>query len=157
MECVWVTYKHRFSHWSRWRSALTPSVFCRIAHRLCGLRILRFSLWRVAVWNTSAVSQDNMWSFSSWKYQWIFSANDLTAVDGEYCLVHNTWEFSLCLLWRLNYLLNWGLTSFVFHWTESYCLVCHQVLTCLGVSSLKALSLWFLHDWGGFISQVYIC
>lgn len=61
-------------------------VFCRIADRLHGSsRDTEFSLRRKAAWNISAVSQGVTWSFGSWKYQWIFSASDLTAVDGEYC------------------------------------------------------------------------
>lgn len=52
---------------------------------MASLESAAFSLRRLAVRNTSAVSQAG---------RWIFSANDPTAVDGESCLIHNTWEFS---------------------------------------------------------------
>lgn len=45
-------------------------------------------------------------------------------------------------LWRLNYLHNWDLTS-VFLWTEGYCIACHWVLTCSGLSS-SGCSIWLV-------------
>lgn len=108
-----------------------------------------FDFWGVAV------SQDETWSFSSWKYHWKFPANDLTAVDGTFVWFTYLGMQSLLLV---NAELSSYLGSYIRVPGDRKLLPCPSLnLDVFSSKFSKDLSVWFLHGWGNFIFRVCMC